>query len=385
MATSPQPADPPLSLEPVLGWRLWRLERVGGVPTLRSVTRSDLWQPREVMEATCPHRGLTAVCRCGLYAAASPQDLAQTGMANPETCVVGAIAMWGTVVEHTRGARSRYAYPARLRLVCGTCLAAGAGAVDPVVVTDAGDGMTAACLRHAPHAPYATSEPASQVESQLLSAYGVDVMPIERLPLEGRSGPGRLVPPPGRVGVTLFAGILGIIKFLVGLWIASVVIGLGLTIVGAVIGGVVHVFGGEAAAPTPVVTAPPPSHWIPTWRPRAPAGPVTTDLPKLDAKHHLVTPGFPPFALLCGTGWGTQIDVVSCKVDGADLFGWAERGPPNGPKKDCIGRWDAYAHGRRFWICWTDFFGEFDIERWVHSPNPWSIPVDEGGAEHEHR
>jgi hypothetical protein len=96
-------------------------------------------------------------------------------------------------------------------------------------------------------------------------------------------------------------------------------------------------------------------------------------------------PGFPAFAFLCGTGWGTQVDVVSCKVDGADLFGWAERGPPHGPKKDCVAGWDAYAHGRRFWICWSDFLGEFDIERWVHSPNPWSIPEAEGGARHEHR
>ena len=41
MATSPQPADPPLSLEPVVGWRAWRLRRVGGVLTLVSLTRDD--------------------------------------------------------------------------------------------------------------------------------------------------------------------------------------------------------------------------------------------------------------------------------------------------------------------------------------------------------
>ena len=48
--------------------------------------------------------------------------------------VVGTVSMWGRVIEHTRGARSRFAYPARLRLVCGPCLAVGAGAVTPVRV-----------------------------------------------------------------------------------------------------------------------------------------------------------------------------------------------------------------------------------------------------------
>ena len=150
MATSPQPADPPLSLEPVVGWRAWRLRRVGGVLTLVSLTRDDRWAPNDAMEATCPrHRdGPTEGCSCGLYAASSPRNLAHSGVLGMDICVVGAIAMWGTVVEHARGARSQYAYPARLRLVCGRCLQAGAGAVDPTGVLETGGASTALCAEH---------------------------------------------------------------------------------------------------------------------------------------------------------------------------------------------------------------------------------------------
>ena len=132
-----------------MGWRAWQLRRVGGVLTLGSLTRPDTWPPGEVMEARCTrHRGTTALiqgCTCGLYAAASAKDLARTGVLNPAVGVVGAIAMWGTVVEHQRGARSRFAYPARLRLACGPCLHAGAGAVDPLTVVDRGGTLTALC------------------------------------------------------------------------------------------------------------------------------------------------------------------------------------------------------------------------------------------------
>ena len=73
-------------------------------------------------------------CTCGLYAAASQDYLARSGVTRIGSSVVGTVSMWGRVIEHTRGARSRFAYPARLRLVCEPCLALGAGAVTPVRV-----------------------------------------------------------------------------------------------------------------------------------------------------------------------------------------------------------------------------------------------------------
>ena len=65
--------------------------------------------------------------------------------------------------------------------------------------------------------------------------------------------------------------------------------------------------------------------------------------------------------------------------------GFAVREAPHGPATDCMKGWDAYSHGHRFWVCWERFTGAPEVERWMHSANPWSVPVDEGGAIHEHR
>ncbi len=94
------------------------------------------WPAGEALEAACwIDHGPSGVpqpgCSCGIYAASAPTTLTAANVISAETCVVGAIAMWGSVVEHSRGARSQFAYPARLRLVCGRCLAAGDGAVTP--------------------------------------------------------------------------------------------------------------------------------------------------------------------------------------------------------------------------------------------------------------
>jgi hypothetical protein len=392
MTTSPQPADPPLSLEPVLGWRLWRLQRSDGVLRLGSVTRPDVWPPGEIMRARCPRdddAGPAVGCSCGLYAASSPENLARSGMLDAVTCVVGAIAMWGTVVEHERGARSRFAYPARLRLVCGVCLTAGAGAVDPVVVVEAGGSLVAVCGEHRANVEGAAS-PADQIQSELLATYGVDVMPIERIDDSMRTRPAPEPPsaivPAKKAASTLVSLVKMVFTGLFMLWFYSTLIVIGLAIVGGVFHSITVALGLTPAttAPTPVVAAPPLAPPpIVAWSPHVPAAPIVSDFPDRGVHPALVT--LPPFAVVCGMGSGVRIDVVSCKVDGADLLGWAERSPPHGPKENCVGRWDAYAHGRRFWICWNDFLETSDIERWVHSPNPWSIPVDEGGAIHEHR
>ncbi len=120
MEASPPPV--PLSVEPVLGWRVWRLERRDdGSLTLLAVMRSDEWPAREAARARChAHPGTPAPsgsCSCGLYAATSPEALAASQVFTGATSVVGAVAMWGTVVEHARGARAEISYPARLRLV----------------------------------------------------------------------------------------------------------------------------------------------------------------------------------------------------------------------------------------------------------------------------
>ena len=198
MANSPLDVDPPLSLEPVVGWRVWGLERVGGALTLRSVTRSVHWPAKGAMVATCiRHRAWTVPdehCTCGLYAAASPEYLARSGVTRIGSSVVGTVSIWGRVIEHTRGARSRFAYPARLRLVCEPCLAVGAGAVTPVRVLGDHGALTAVCRTHW-SGPTARADPAADVEAELLSTYGVELLPIEQLSGGLRARPVRIARP----------------------------------------------------------------------------------------------------------------------------------------------------------------------------------------------
>ena len=198
MANSPLDVDPPLSLEPVVGWRVWGLDRVGGALTLRSVTRPVHWPAKDVMVATCVrHRAWTVPdehCTCGLYAAASPDYLARSGVPRIGSSVVGTVSMWGRVIEHTRGARSRFAYPARLRLVCEPCLAVGAGAVTPVRVLGDHGSLTAVCRTHW-SGPTAHADLAADVEAELLSTYGVELLPIEQLSGGLRARPVRISRP----------------------------------------------------------------------------------------------------------------------------------------------------------------------------------------------
>lgn len=175
-----------LAIEPVVGWRVWRLQRVDGRLTLVSATRDHAWPAVGAIEATCwLDHGAEGVpqpaCRCGIYATDSPSALPQANVISPETCVVGAIAMWGSVVEHVRGARSQFAYPARLRLVCGRCLAAGMGVVEPMRAREWEGVITAVCDRHA--GGFLTTRAATEVQQELLSTYAVDLLPIERLRL----------------------------------------------------------------------------------------------------------------------------------------------------------------------------------------------------------
>jgi hypothetical protein len=277
--------------------------------------------------------------------------------------------MWGTVVEHARGARSRFAYPARLRLVCGPCLAAGAGAVDPVTVVDTGGSLTALCARHQ-LGVRGLSLPADQVQSELLSTYGVDLMPIERIARSLRSRPRATA-----AGVVHNAPVMTIwllLRIVVGalfaMWVLS-----GVLLVGsAVLGGVFNLFF-HGSDPPPVVAS---------------ASPVASvrvlSLPWDDFPDRGAPPpprlAFPAFAIICGVGGGGTVTIVPCEHRPRDLLGFAERTAPKGAKHDCITKWDAYSRGNHYWICWDDLWGPLSVHPWASAPSPWSIPVEEGGA-----
>ena len=388
--TSP---EPPLSIEPVRGWRVWRLVRIRGRLALRSLTHDSVWMPDESMHATCGrsssgHRSPGEGCTCGLYATSTPEALARAGVFNPGTGVVGAIAMWGRVVEHGRGARSEFAYPARLRLVCGSCLAEGSGAVAPVEVVDTAGGLMPFCRKHLA-GQYGQTVSASAIEAELLSTFGVELLPIERvdrsLRIRHRSAASaavRLLEHPARVLFALVHGFFGVMMLLL-------VVGTVLSIAFSIIGGVASaVFGHDGASPTTKVAVPPSVQPIDDVSDTVTAGaePIVDDFPELGHDRRLITaPAFPAIAFLCGVGDGDRVDIVPCGHRPKALLGFGVREAPHGPATDCLKGWDAYSRGRRFWVCWERFAGAPEVERWMHSPNPWSVPVDEGGAIHEHR
>jgi len=132
--------------------------------------------------------------------------------------------MWGRVIEHTFGARSRFAYPARLRLVCGPCLAVGAGAVTPVRVLGEHGSLKAVCQAHW-SGPTARADPAADVEAELLSTYGVELLPIEQLSGGLRIRPVRTTRPSVPAATQTTTSRFDVGRLLIGLYFVARVIG----------------------------------------------------------------------------------------------------------------------------------------------------------------
>jgi hypothetical protein len=143
-------------------WRLWAVENVMGKARLRSLYRSVLWPVGAPLAARChtrrfrlwrrtPHEAPDAKCTCGIYAvpAESVSRLSRDGALPPgRSLVVGAVSLWGDVVECERGWRAGFAYPARLFVpsVCPQAEETAAGLEDygvPVELLDVRN-MTAA-------------------------------------------------------------------------------------------------------------------------------------------------------------------------------------------------------------------------------------------------
>ena len=120
--------------EAIMGWRTWNLSDDASAPRLLPAGSGvgDAWPPLQAMTARCGvpsilklgrrrHDAPDIDCRCGVYASRSLEAMERPRPAWPPPCVVGTVALWGTVIEHERGWRGRSAYPARLRLVCSMC------------------------------------------------------------------------------------------------------------------------------------------------------------------------------------------------------------------------------------------------------------------------
>ena len=147
------------SVEPVVGWRVWRVsreidrwrsaaelagelrrrERERGepvsveplfAPRLRSLTELGFWPARRRLEAACGrgehHTAPRADCECGIWAfrAAERASAALLDYAHgPTPVALGRVHLWGRIVEHQLGWRAQYGYPAEV-VVFGTTAAA---------------------------------------------------------------------------------------------------------------------------------------------------------------------------------------------------------------------------------------------------------------------
>ncbi|HWO69402.1 MAG TPA: hypothetical protein VNP94_01400 [Actinomycetota bacterium] len=187
------------SLEPILGWRTWRLVRARGGLRIAPATPREPWEPGVAQRATCTgahtrlylvfnpelaptHRSPEPGCTCGFHAFKEPARLGRTGRG---VGVVGQVAMWGRVIEHTRGWRAEFVYPARLRLACARCLWWGRLPAIPDLVVVRGDRLLPACREHGARLRAREALPVREVEAELLDTYRVELLPVELL---GRAG-----------------------------------------------------------------------------------------------------------------------------------------------------------------------------------------------------
>jgi hypothetical protein len=183
---------------PVDGWRIWNLSDDPSRPRLLPAGSGGrvVWEPGRAEEARCsasalltrtlhPHVAPDPDCTCGIYAGRSLNEFERPRPAWPPPCVVGTVSLWGTVIEHERGWRAQYAYPARLGMVCSMCAWFEPGPGVPVAVHTFAGCAFALCQIHrggiqVPDGRRTRPTPVDPevLRSRLLDAYAVDLLPI---------------------------------------------------------------------------------------------------------------------------------------------------------------------------------------------------------------
>lgn len=184
--------------EPIEGWRVWNLsEGAMGPRLLPAGSGVDFWQPQQAAEARCGaprillagigrHAAPDIRCRCGIYASRSLDILERPRPAWPPSPVVGTASLWGTVIEHERGWRGRFAYPSRVRLVCAMCAWFEPGTGIPEVVHAFGSRLYTLCSTHRGgiqvpdgRRTQPTGLDPRALQSRLIETYAVDLLPEE--------------------------------------------------------------------------------------------------------------------------------------------------------------------------------------------------------------
>ncbi|MCI0634879.1 MAG: hypothetical protein L0206_13315 [Actinobacteria bacterium] len=194
--------------------------------------------------------------------------------------------------------------------------------------------------RHAtPRRSSRSSISPSELEQRLLSAYAVELLPVERLHEAGYR-PGSPAPAIGCVAtaraelrelVTGLAGVLAIAMMVVAVW--------GLWALG--------LFGLEGAEDVPSEPA------IETV---VVAGPFADDVdprPPLALRHPILEPSDVfSFGVVCGHRIGSRVDLKACGRPRAEIIGFY-RSPPE-PRRACVPAGHAYTRKRSFSVCWFD-------------------------------
>jgi hypothetical protein len=259
--------------------------------------------------------------------------------------------------------------------VCGPCLK-GRVVRDPVTVVDVGHGsLSPRCARHVGTGP---GVPAAAIEWELLNTYGVELLPQQSIPRRARrSRSDGGLPKPARVGMWALTAVFMVIRFAIGLMFTLWLIGIALMIVGAVVGGIAHVFGAGTSSPTATVATP--TNDANTVIDTLGAYLSRSELRFRGVEPHRGAPRVAPpprIAMPCGVGRGDHIEFVPCSGD-FDLIGFGEQSDPRGVAKDCLGPTDAYSSGPHWHVCWLAL-GDPWIDPFPSSPNPFVHPL--GGA-----
>jgi hypothetical protein len=115
-------ASVPDYLEPIVGWRVWRVISWRGQKLLSSLFNNVVWFPETRLDASCfssarlcLHSSPDERCGCGIYAAhndAISWNAVCTRSLRP--VVIGRVHLWGRVIEAERGWRATHAYPERI-------------------------------------------------------------------------------------------------------------------------------------------------------------------------------------------------------------------------------------------------------------------------------
>jgi hypothetical protein len=126
----------PDAIEPLVGWRYWRLDRAGRLTSLGA--GRQLWEPGRALRARCrheridpfderwrlvdgfayrPHRAPGEDCVCGIHAARDLASLRSQRLFGLRYDAAGEVSVWGKVIPGELACRAELAYPKSIYVI----------------------------------------------------------------------------------------------------------------------------------------------------------------------------------------------------------------------------------------------------------------------------